>query len=132
MGNAIIGGNNSKDLLALLQKKRLRFTYMEGTYTNEHGNSEVNVYATIYDIDKEFALDIAKKLNQEFIIWLEDGCHYITADGKQYDEEYLKSKCSGKKVSFKLESIKPDTTSSIRALGGYREIKELIGEWTNE
>lgn len=126
---AIIGCNESKDLFDLLQERNIRYRYLEGTYSYENGTSEIKTFAEIYDIDKETALNIAKKLNQELIIWQGQ---VLNIDGQQYDENYLKDKIKGKKITFKLESIKPSTTNSIKALGGYKEIKELIGEWNSE
>lgn len=66
--------NELKSLVSRLREKvsNIGFNYLEGTYTYENGEQGIEDSLIIYNIPKQNALDIAKQLNQESIIWKDD------------------------------------------------------------
>lgn len=73
------GENRKRELYDLIKKyqdksgSRLGFNKVDGVYTYQNGNQEKKMAkedsVIIYNIDKQGALDIAKKINQESIVW---------------------------------------------------------------
>ena len=73
------GENRKRELYDLIKKyqdksgSRLGFNKVDGTYTYQSGNQEKKISkedsVIIYDIDKQSALNIANKINQESIVW---------------------------------------------------------------
>ncbi len=63
-----------KSLVSRLRNKisNLGFNYLEGTYTYEDGEQGIEDSLIVYNIPKDDALDIAKQINQESIIWKDD------------------------------------------------------------
>lgn len=159
---AIIGSNDkdthedrSKELMQLVRENSFKnsrngWSNLEGTYTYEDGHTEVERSCIIYNITKQNALNIAKELNQESIIWKDedffgiigvdgDIMYKFTKDPKNMsfeDVENFSSRLmqknninkhnSGKAFNFKLEKLYPNKKSSIDKLGGYDIIKETL------
>jgi len=76
------------DEIAKLQKKyddrKIGFNHLKGTYTYEDGTVGTESSLIIYNIPKEEALRIAKKLNQESIIWKDNNFFgFLTAEGRE-------------------------------------------------
>ena len=66
---------------------RVGFNNLQGTYTYEDGKTEIEDSLIIYNIKKEDAIRIAKKLNQESIIWHDDSFFgFLTSDGVEDGE----------------------------------------------
>lgn len=73
------GANRKGELYDLIKKYqdklglRLGFNKVDGTYTYQDGNQKKVIAkedsVIIYNIDKQSALDIANKINQESIVW---------------------------------------------------------------
>lgn len=137
-----------------MAKKGCSYKYLEGTFTYSDGTLGVEPSVIIFNVNKQDALDIAKPgkdhLNQESIIWKDDNYFgFLTPDGVPdgkfstdpqnmtfSDVEKFGSRLAHhhninqlKKFAFKLESVRPSTNNSIKALGGYNEVRELIEEW---
>lgn len=56
----------------LRDKRKIGFKHLQGTYTYEDGTLASERSLIIYNITKEEALRIARKLNQESIIWKDE------------------------------------------------------------
>ena len=73
------GENRKRELYNLIKKyqdktnSRIGFNKVDGTYTYQNGNQEKKIAiedsVIVYNIDKQGALDIANKINQESIVW---------------------------------------------------------------
>ena len=90
---AIIGSQDKdtkesryNELLQLLRKipYRVGWNNLEGTYTYDNGEVGSEDSLIIYNIKKEDALNIAKKINQESIIWKDENFFgFLTAEGEE-------------------------------------------------
>ena len=90
------------DEIAKMQKKydKIGFNHLKGTYTYDDNTVGTESSLIIYNIPKEEALRIAKKLNQESIIWKDDNFFgFLTVDGKEDGE-------LGRGLSFDKEAVK--------------------------
>lgn len=130
-------------------KNHWGFTQLEGTYTYKDEHKDVENSVIIYNIPKDRALEIARKLNQESIIWKDkDYFGFLTADGTP-DGEFSKdtknmelsgpdlelygsklAKHKNKKFMFRLESLEPKERSSIRNLGGIKYNRKKLLEFS--
>ena len=133
---AIIGSQDKdtkesryNELLQLLRKipYRVGWNNLEGTYTYDNGEVGSEDSLIIYNIKKEDALDIAKKINQESIIWKDENFFgFLTAEGEEdgnfggslsFDKDAVKafgSKLKGKHNNakgFVFESSLVETTN---------------------
>ena len=99
---AIIGSQDKdtkedrfKELTAKVKavaKDGIGYKKVRGQYTYDDGTPGSEDSYIIYNIPKELALQIARDLNQESIIWKDDNFFgFLTADGKP-DGEFTKSK----------------------------------------
>lgn len=90
------------ELLQLLRKipYRVGWSNLEGTYTYDNGEVGSEDSLIIYNIKKEDALKIAKKINQESIIWKDENFFgFLTADGEE-DGNF------GGNLSFDKDAVK--------------------------
>lgn len=133
---AIIGSQDKdtkesryNELLQLLRKipYRVGWNNLEGTYTYDNGEVGSEDSLIIYNIKKEDALKIAKKINQESIIWKDENFFgFLTAEGEEdgnfggnlsFDKDAVKafgSKLKGKHNNakgFVFESSLVETTN---------------------
>lgn len=76
-----------RDEVAKVSRKTpIAFNVLKGNYTYDDGTHGEEPSLLIYKIPKKYALDIAKKLNQETIIWHDkDFFGFLTPDGKEID-----------------------------------------------
>ena len=86
------------------------YNLLKGKYTYENGISGNETSYVVYNIPKEEALNIAKKLNQESIIWKDDSFFGFlkqdgTPDGEFKNEE--KNMAFGKEDTEKFSSRLP-------------------------
>ena len=133
---AIIGSQDKdtkesryNELLQLVRKipYRVGWNNLEGTYTYDSGEVGSEDSLIIYNIKKEDALNIAKKINQESIIWKDENFFgFLTAEGEEdgnfggnlsFDKDAVKafgSKLKGKHNNakgFVFESSLVETTN---------------------
>lgn len=60
------------------------FNYLEGTYTYDSGEQGIEDSLIVYNIPKQDALNIAKQLNQESIIWKDNNYFgFLDTNGKE-------------------------------------------------
>lgn len=66
--------NDMMDLILKLSRKKagIGFNDIEGTYTYDNGKRGREDSIIIYNLSKEDALNIGRKLNQESIVWKDD------------------------------------------------------------
>lgn len=75
-----------KSLVSKLRNKitNIGFNYLEGTYTYDNGEQDIEDSLIVYNIPKQDALDIAKQLNQESIIWKDNNYFgFLDTDGNE-------------------------------------------------
>lgn len=80
--------NELKSYVSKLREKvpNIGFNYLEGTYTYEDGDQGIENSLIIYNIPKQDALDIAKELNQESIIWKDSNYFgFLDQNGNELD-----------------------------------------------
>ena len=80
--------NELKSYVSKLREKvpNIGFNYLEGTYTYEDGDQGIENSLIIYNIPKQDALDIAKELNQESIIWKDNNYFgFLDQNGNELD-----------------------------------------------
>lgn len=84
--------NELKSYVSKLREKvpNIGFNYLEGTYTYEDGDQGIENSLIIYNIPKQDALDIAKELNQESIIW-KDNNYFGFLDQNGNEENSFKN-----------------------------------------
>lgn len=110
------------------KEKKIGFNRLEGTYTYDSGEVGTEDSLIIYNISKEDAINLGKKLNQECIIWKDgDFFGFVYMDGRDdenmfkgglsFDKEAVKSygsKLKGKHNNaqpFVFESVLVETTN---------------------
>lgn len=138
---AIIGSQDqttkqdrSSELKSLIGKTQreypnIGFNQLEGTYTYETGEQGIENSFIIYNIPKQEAINIAKQLNQESIIWKDDNFFgFINQNGFEvgtfkndvknmtFDEKITnlygsKLKNSGNQLAFAFECKLLETTN---------------------
>lgn len=136
------------DEIAKLQKKysdkKIGFNHLKGTYTYEDGTVGTESSLIIYNIPKEEALRIAKKLNQESIIWKDDNFFgFLTAEGKEdgdlgrglsFDKDAVQA--YGSRLSSKHNKGKPFifeaflVTTTNRGSNTSKQHKSQINEYS--
>lgn len=90
------------------------YNYLKGSYTYENGEQDYENSIILYNVDKDIALDIGKKLNQETILWKDkDFFGYIKVDDGSVDMEFDGG------LSFDDETIKYIGASSQLAGKGW-------------
>ena len=80
--------NELKSYVSKLREKvpNIGFNYLEGTYTYEDGDQGIENSLIIYNIPKQDALDIAKELNQESVIWKDNNYFgFLDQNGNELD-----------------------------------------------
>ena len=96
------------------------YNTLKGKYTYENGLTGNEISYVIYNIPKEEALDIAKKLNQESIIWKDNSFFgFLKQDGTS-DGEF---KNGEKNMAFGKEDTK---SFSSRLPGKHSNSQEFI------
>lgn len=136
------------DEIARVQKKyadkKIGFNHLKGTYTYEDGTVGTESSLIIYNIPKEEALRIAKKLNQESIIWKDDNFFgFLTAEGKEdgdlgrglsFDKDAVQA--YGSRLSSKHNKGKPFifeaflVTTTNRGSNTSKQHKSQINEYS--
>lgn len=77
------------ELRNLSRDKQIGFNRLEGTYTYDNGEVGIEDSLIIYNISKEDAIKIGKKLNQESIIWKDDNFFgFVYMDGRPDENEF--------------------------------------------
>lgn len=70
-------------------KQPVGFNRLEGTYTYDNGETGFEDSLIIYNISKEDAIKIGKKLNQESIIWKEPNFFgFVYMDGRPDENDF--------------------------------------------
>ena len=125
---AIIGTNDKdtheshyNDLIYEIRKLKYRVGWnnLQGTYTYQNKETEVEDSLIIYNITKEDALRIAKKLNQESIIWKDDKFFgFLTSDG-------VEDGTFGGSLSFDKDSV---MSYGSKLLGKHNNAKPFVFE----
>lgn len=120
-----------KSLIGKVQREypNIGFNQLEGTYTYETGEQGIENSFIIYNIPKKEAINIAKQLNQESIIWKDDNFFgFINQNGFEvgtfkndvknmtFDEKITnlygsKLRNSGNQLAFAFECKLLETTS---------------------
>ena len=99
--------------------KRIGWNHLEGTYTYDDGTTGVEKSLIIYNIPKDKALAIAKKLNQESIIWKDtDFFGFLTSDGIPDGE-------LGRGISFDKDAVE---LYGSKLLGKHNNAKKFVYE----
>lgn len=97
-------------------KQPLGFNRLEGTYTYDNGETGFEDSLIIYNISKEDAIKIGKKLNQECIIWKDPNFFgFVYMDGRPDENDFKgnlsfdkeAAKAYGSKLKGKRNNAKP-------------------------